>query len=183
MEKFIMENYNPEGKRIGDCVLRGITAFHSFDQNYEENDSDKIYYNTKKEIEKYGQYNIQWNFEKYLRDNNFVRLNAYSWVKNIKIRTVNQLAIFCSNFKVQALGVSNNHMTYVDPELGIIDTWDSRLKRLESIYFKKEDVERLKIIIDEETKSNTEIPFIDTKKNTIHFNKINGVTSKKMNIK
>ena len=185
MEKFICMNYNPDQKRTGDCVLRAIAAFEHFE--IKKNDegiisSAEIYKRIKSEILEHGSYELQLNFEKYLSKHNYVRINTYRWIDNIDLRTVNQLATFCKNFNLRALALTNNHMVYVDPE-GVIDTWDSRRKRLESFYVKEEDIKKLGVTLLDEADHFTDIKYVDTKENVIRYNKVNDRTYRQIRLK
>lgn len=186
MEKFTCINYNPTKARIGDCVLRAITAFEHFEKklkNVEQISSEELYEKVKLGITSYGDYTLRYYFEKYLSERGYVRVDAFNYIDNVRIRTENQLAMFCKNFNVMALALSNTHMAYVDPNLGVVDTWDSRRKRLEYFYIKEEDVERLKLKLAEAGDRNTDIKCVSTKENTIGYNKINGKSPIQMGLK
>lgn len=186
MEKFTCFNYNPTKARIGDCVLRAITAFEYVERklkNVEQISSEELYEKVKLGITSYGDYTLQRYFEKYLSEHGYVRVEAFNYIDNIRIRTENQLAMFCKNFNVMALALSNTHMAYVDPILGVVDTWDSRRKRLEYFYIKEEDVERLELKLTEDVDGNTNIKRVSTKENIIGYNKINGKSPIQMGLK
>ncbi|SCO93484.1 hypothetical protein [Enterococcus phage VPE25] len=183
MEKITLENFNPQLDRIGDCVLRAITAFEYYEM-YNLGACDLSTYDTynriKDEIESHGPYDRQINFEKYLSNHGYVRINAYKWIDNIRVRSANQLAIFCKNFNISALALSNTHMAYVDPKKGVVDTWDSRRKHLEVFYIKEEDVHKLDLKMKEEIDRFTNIKYVDTKENVIKMNKVNDKSYKQI---
>lgn len=53
--------------------------------------------------------------------------------------TGNRLIDFCKNNRINAIGVSKNHAVYVDYKIGMVDTWNSRRKRIRFILINKDD--------------------------------------------
>lgn len=144
--KLFIYNMNPENKSIGDCVLRAITNFTiSNDLGLVEGSDlaqEKAWYNKHKNAILFRniRYNTPAAFGPYLNEQGFVRIRVD---ENVQIKTFNQLASFCKNFGVGALGVANNHMIFTDKTGTMIDSWNSTLKRLKYFYIKQTEADRL----------------------------------------
>lgn len=135
MKFYTNYNANPQGLRIGDCVLRAFTSFLQ-GPTYEE---------VKEGILKYGyDYTRAKNFEPYAFENDLVKIDLLS-SQHKGLGTFNQLALFCEQYNVRAIGMSMTHLVYVDPKIGVVDTWDSRMRRTVCFFIEKKDADRIGI--------------------------------------
>jgi hypothetical protein len=136
MKDLVIKNVNPKNENTGDCVLRSFTSYFEDELTYEEI-KNKIF-----EIAK-SRGNIDlhpYRYPKYFlafaKEANMVKINVDD---KKEFSTGNRLIDFCKNNRINAIGVSNNHAVYVDYKIGMVDTWDSRRKRIRFILINKDD--------------------------------------------
>ena len=137
MNKLTRRNLNPRGERLGDCVLRAFSALLENELSYDE---------IKKEIVKYDAYGKMYNqvvyFEKFANELGMVRIDNNSKNAN-EVKTFNRAIEFAEQFRISMVCIANDHAGYIDYKNGLIDTWDSRSKRIKYFYIYKEDAEMI----------------------------------------
>lgn len=144
MNQLTLKNFNPNNELTGDCVLRAFTALLENELSYNE---------IKKEILKYGKtFDRAYTFDKFASEIGMVKVDNNPYNTN-EVKTFNRAIEFAKQFKVGMICIANNHAVYVDYKNGLIDTWDSRSKRIRYFYIFKEDAELLGLKINGNTNS------------------------------
>ena len=132
---FLKKNYNPDKKSTGDCVLRAFSAYLDKELSYDE---------IKEKIMAYGnqsdptRYKNEFAFGNFAGEIGLVKVKCAKW-NRFDLSNINRAINFSKQFKVGMLCIVNTHMAYIDPKWGLIDTWDSRGKRLEYFYIHRDD--------------------------------------------
>lgn len=136
MKDLVIRNVNPKNENIGDCVLRSFTSYFEDELTYEEIKNKIVTIARNKGSKNPRPYTIPLYFNDFAKEANMVRI--YVDYKK-EFSTGNKLIKFCEKNKINAIGISNDHAAYVDHKVGLIDTWDSRRKRIRYILINKDD--------------------------------------------
>lgn len=136
MKSLVIKNVNPNNENTGDCVLRSFTSYFEDELTYEEI-RDKIFEIAKRR----GSIDLHpYRYPKYFlifaKEANMVKINV---ADNKEFSTGNRLIDFCKKNRINAIGISNNHAVYIDYKIGMVDTWDSRRKRIRFILINRDD--------------------------------------------
>lgn len=165
-KKFIKENMNPEGKNIGDCVLRSLAKMFQDELTYSEikdemarlvveaSKKSRYAYKDVSELEK-NFYTRPFNYEEFIKEANMIAVDVRDYLtrktsENMKsVSTFGRLQKFAKQEKISPLAVSNSHMAFINKE-GIYDTWDSSRRIVREFYIHIDDAKKLGLLNDKD---------------------------------
>lgn len=139
-KNFKVENLNPEGKNIGDCVLRAISKIEENVLSYEQI-KEEILKNSKDDTT----YNLPIIYEPFLEKLGYKKISANglvnkkSHITRYAITTFNMATLLAKEINTPVLGVSYTHMAACMNDGKLYDSWDSGRRRIHHIFIKDAD--------------------------------------------
>lgn len=130
-------NLNPNGKIVGDCTTRAISYATNIPYEEVRREQNTIAWKT----------GIAWNCNR--NYSQILKKSGYKYLIMDKKMTEASVALCLKHIKSPVVLHATRHLS-IAHNGEIVDNWDSRGKRVRALYVKKNDVAKVRAVIDSE---------------------------------